>query len=390
MEINSTSAIEARKELIAGADQTELQGQESTWSFSDSNLEIMDLNSLMEQFERIVNHAALHKWKICMHIRDKFQSDKLMGQFLNTYRNEHPTHPLSVASQQDINRYGNAGRFCAKHGINSLESAGILISNIYELSRPQNGDFADDIYAKIKGKKASVDDVKRMIKQAKAVFTIEKSEKEGVAQEPIDCEEFPEISRLSNYTDLSENELYPLLAEYLKSEHNLKCYRIDEKRSGNQHKGRNHWLHPDIVAMEPVDKNWNPLVRQSSGQRARLWSFEVKTELTVSNVRECFFQAVSNSSWADEGYLVAADITDKVVQELRILSPAYHIGVIFLDTVNPSKSQILLSAKPRANRPEPDWASVNRITEENEDFKDFMKEVSAYKMTGHVSDITWL
>jgi hypothetical protein len=27
-----------------------------------------------------------------------------------------------------------------------------------------------------------------------------------------------------------------------------------------------------------------------------------------SNVRECFFQAVSNSSWANFGYLVAAEI----------------------------------------------------------------------------------
>ena len=33
----------------------------------------------------------------------------------------------------------------------------------------------------------------------------------------------------------------------------------------------------------------------------RLWSFEVKKTLTVANIRKCFFQAVSNSSWAHEG-----------------------------------------------------------------------------------------
>lgn len=312
--------------MNAGTDQTELQVQKSTLLFSDSNLERLDLNGLMEQFERIDNQAEFLKWKICMFIRDKFTTDRMMGRFFDEFRNEHPTHPLSVAGQQVINRYCNVGRFCVKYGINSLESAGTLKSNIYELSRPQNRDIAEGIYTKIKGKKASVVDVRRMIEQAKAVFTIEKLEKEGTAQEPIDGEENLEISYLSNYTDLTEDELYPLLAKYLKSEHNLKCYRIDEKRSGNQYKGRNHWLHPDIVAMQTVDFRWNKVVRQSSGQRARLWSFEVKTELTVSNVRKSFFQAVSNSSWADEGYLVAADIPDKVLQELRMLSPAYHIG----------------------------------------------------------------
>lgn len=47
----------------------------------------------------------------------------------------------------------------------------------------------------------------------------------------------------------------------------------------------NQWLHPDIVAMQPVDKEWHDLVRNcaklGSGQTVRLWSFEVKKELTI-------------------------------------------------------------------------------------------------------------
>jgi hypothetical protein len=72
MGINSTSEIEAGKELIAGPDKTELQVQESTLLFSDSNLEKLDLYCLIEQFDRIENQAALLKWKICMYMRDKF------------------------------------------------------------------------------------------------------------------------------------------------------------------------------------------------------------------------------------------------------------------------------------------------------------------------------
>lgn len=59
---------------------------------------------------------------------------------------------------------------------------------------------------------------------------------------------------------LSEHELYPLLIEYLKTELKLYCLRIDEKRSRNSRgSGGNQWLHPDIVAMQPIDKEWNEL-----------------------------------------------------------------------------------------------------------------------------------
>lgn len=126
--------------------------------------------------------------------------------------------------------------------------------------------------------------------------------------------------------NLSEHDLYPILIEFLKSELNLYCLRIDEKRSKNSRgQNGNQWLHPDIVAMQPLDKHWNELVKScvkyGSGQNVRLWSFEVKKELNSSNIRSSFFQSVSNSSWANEGYLVATSITtSEVEEELRMLS----------------------------------------------------------------------
>jgi len=75
---------------------------------------------------------------------------------------------------------------------------------------------------------------------------------------------------------LSEHDLYPLLIECLKSELKLYCMRIDEKRSKNSRgSGGNQWLHPDIVAMQPVDKEWNELVStyyQTGRIRARDWN----------------------------------------------------------------------------------------------------------------------
>lgn len=191
---------------------------------------------------------------------------------------------------------------------------------------------------------------------------------------------------------LSEHDLYPILIEYLKSEHHLYCLRIDEKRSKNNlGSGGNQWLHPDIVAMEPVAQQWHQHVKtcvlQGGGQSVRLWSFEVKKTLTMGNVRKCFFQAVSNSSWASEGYLVATAIADsRVEQELRMLSALHGIGVILLSESNPSESELLLPAK---KRPEIDWQSVNRIVEENADFKDFTDLVSNYYQTGRVRNKDW-
>jgi hypothetical protein len=61
----------------------------------------------------------------------------------------------------------------------------------------------------------------------------------------------------------------------------------------------------------PLD-DWRPDVigfnRLSDNNSLRLFSFEMKKNLIKANYREAYFQAVSNSSWAHEGYLVAADI----------------------------------------------------------------------------------
>lgn len=215
------------------------------------------------------------------------------------------------------------------------------------------------------------------------------SEDEEITEEE---QEFIQPSSALSNSALSEQQLYPLLVEYLKSDLNLFCQRIDETRSKNQRgNGGNQWLHPDIVAMQPVDKGWNDLVRtcvsQGGGQSVRLWSFEVKKELNSSNVRKSFFQAVSNSSWANEGYLVATLLADNVVeQELRMLSALHGIGVILLNSENPSESEILL---PAIARPEIDWQSVNRIVVENEDFKDFVELVSTYYQTGRIRSKDW-
>ena len=228
------------------------------------------------------------------------------------------------------------------------------------------------------------------------------SEKPTVKNEPVIKATFEELKTQTQtqsesksdsnlIPNLSEHDLYPLLIKFLAEEMGLFCKRIDERKSRNtQGAGGNHWLHPDIVALETLDKNWSSVVRDcvrnSNDAFVRLWSFEVKKDLNKSNVRRSFFQAVSNSSWANYAYLVATGLDSAVEGELQMLSGLHGVGVLILNTQSLFDSQILIPARERNNI---DWLSVNRITEENKDFESFIDQVGIYIQTGRVTKSLW-
>jgi len=200
-------------------------------------------------------------------------------------------------------------------------------------------------------------------------------------------------SDLPEPTPLREHGLYPLLAEYLLTDdQRVYAMRINEKRSSNRAgSGGNEWLHPDLVGLEDLTAGWTRQLRECVGvqgeRRARMWSFEVKLLLNRSNARKSFFQAVSNSSWAHFGYLVAGTVEgDGTLKELRMLASAHGIGVIQLDVENPTESQILIPARERS---EIDWDMCNRLTEENTDFAEFIGRIRRFHQTGEVSAKEW-
>lgn len=190
---------------------------------------------------------------------------------------------------------------------------------------------------------------------------------------------------------LTEHDLYPLLITYLSEDLGLFCRRIDERKSRNTHgSGGNHWLHPDIVALETLDQGWNDVVRtcvrSGNDTFVRLWSFEVKKQLNKGNVRKSFFQAVSNSSWANFAYLVTTGVDPAVESELQMLCGLHGVGILLLDTQSLFDSQILIPARERTNI---DWLSVNRITEENRDFEAYIDQVGIYNQTGRLTKSLW-
>lgn len=189
-----------------------------------------------------------------------------------------------------------------------------------------------------------------------------------------------------------ELDLYPVLAHYMGVEHRVHIKRIDERRaSNNRGRNGNQWLYPDLVGMEVLSEGWHPelqdCARQYAEKRTRLWSFEVKKSLNSSNIRESFFQTVSNSSWANLGYLVAAEIVGSdTMKELRLLSALHGIGIIELETKNPTESQIIIPAKERVDI---DWDNLNRLAVENKDVIDYVKLVRQFYQTNDPRRRDW-
>jgi hypothetical protein len=177
-------------------------------------------------------------------------------------------------------------------------------------------------------------------------------------------------------TQFQEKDLHPFLVYY--GYYYLKAFlkTIHHNKSGKKQFGE--WVHPDIVGCYFPFNDWKDEVVDVSslmGNTAvKLFSFELKRELSISNLREAFFQAVSNSSWANEGFLAAATIStdDEFRNELERLSTSFGIGVIRIDVEDPDSTEVYLPAKPKD---QVDWETVNKLATLNPEFRDFLKRV---------------
>jgi len=181
----------------------------------------------------------------------------------------------------------------------------------------------------------------------------------------------------------SEREIHPLLAYYAYTNTDFNKGKaiytktiLHEKSKKN---GYNEWVHPDMVGFYiPID-DWNEKLLElndiSDSNSIRLFSFELKKRIDKTNYREYFFQAVSNSSWSNEGYLVAAEIKedDDLYSELERLSGSFGIGIIRLDIEDIDSSRVVFPARQRQVL---DWELMNKLCEQNPDFELFIDDIT--------------
>ncbi|MFP6125352.1 HTH domain-containing protein [Helicobacter pylori] len=199
--------------------------------------------------------------------------------------------------------------------------------------------------------------------------------------EQIECSDTAKKQK----TSFDESDLHPLLVKFLDEDPNFKllCKTIRHEECKKGEGGECKWNYPDIVGVYFPYNKYFPyngykeetlkFLHHTGQKRHKLFSFELKKELSFSNLKASYFQAVSNSTWANEGYLVVfEEIKDKVLGELRRLSQSFGIGVIKLES-EISNSKILLPAKER----EIDIPTLNMLIEQSpKDFKPFMEKIN--------------
>jgi hypothetical protein len=179
----------------------------------------------------------------------------------------------------------------------------------------------------------------------------------------------------------NERDLHPLLVAYAFGDSHFKANlkTVFHENSSKATKGQNEWLHPDLVGVYFPFRDYKSetleIQNHLSITSIKLFSFELKVTLNFGNLRQSYFQAVSNSSWANEGYLVTLNIDDDPTfkDEVRRLNNAFGIGIIKLNPENIFESEILFPS--RINQ-EIDWDTVNRLANENSDFNDFLKLIT--------------
>ncbi|WP_231258936.1 COG2958 family protein [Helicobacter pylori] len=181
-----------------------------------------------------------------------------------------------------------------------------------------------------------------------------------------------------------ERNLHPFLTYMAFDNENLKCYTktIFHEGSAKSPKGMDRWLYPDMVGVrflhaELSNENLIAFSKKFDTLPVKLVSFELKKEISVHNCRECYFQAISNSSWANEGYLVGRHIdmhNPQLMDLLKRLHASFGIGVIDLRT-DEDKSTILLNAKYKEKI---DYTVALELSEKNEEFSGFLKSVVDY------------
>jgi hypothetical protein len=170
-----------------------------------------------------------------------------------------------------------------------------------------------------------------------------------------------------------ERSLHKLLGSYLK---NLSIYSktIFHEQSTYGRDSNQIWTHPDMVGIRFLNlqtKASQTLLKAiNRTDTFKISSYEIKKEINSdSELKKAFFQAVSNSSWANYGYLVAFEFSDSLLEEMERLNQSFGIGIIELNA-NPYKSKILFQPKYH----DLDFKTIDKLCKINKEFERFIEQ----------------
>lgn len=181
-------------------------------------------------------------------------------------------------------------------------------------------------------------------------------------------------NHIKGKSTFEERDLHLLLSSYLKND---KVYSktIFHEKSQTSKDSHQKWVHPDMVGISFLKLQSKPsqqlLKAVSRVETFKLTSYELKKEINTDyDLKKCFFQAVSNSSWANYGYLVALEISESLYEEMKRLNESFGIGIIQLRP-NPYESKILFTPQYR----DLDFKTIDKLCKINSDFAQFVEQV---------------
>jgi hypothetical protein len=184
----------------------------------------------------------------------------------------------------------------------------------------------------------------------------------------------PEITQKGKGSIYAERDLHILLSSYLQNTA-IFSKTIYHEQSVYGKDNNQIWSHPDIVGVRFL--NLHSKVNQaflkavSRVDSFKLSSYEIKREINSdSGLKKAFFQAVSNSSWANYGYLVALEFSDSLTEEMERLNQSFGIGIIELNA-NPYKSKVRFQPQHR----DLDFKTIDKLCKINREFEQFIEQI---------------
>ena len=189
-------------------------------------------------------------------------------------------------------------------------------------------------------------------------------------------EEIPKEKKNNINKVFQERDLHKLLSSYLKNK-NIYSKTIFHEKSTNSKDNHQKWVHPDMIGIKFLNlknKSSQSLMKIINKSDAfELISYELKKEIKSDyELKKTYFQAVSNSSWANYGYLVAFEINSNLKEEMERLNQSFGIGIIELKA-NPYESEVLFPAKNK----ELDFKTIDKLCQINDDFERFISQTES-------------
>ena len=195
----------------------------------------------------------------------------------------------------------------------------------------------------------------------------------SASNEPV--KDIPESAIIETgvHKDFLERSLHPLFCSYLRGR-NIYAKTIYHEKTPNKIDNNAKWVHPDIVGVQfedfKNDATLSLLKATEPKQSVHIYSYELKRRIESDyQLKQYYFQALSNSSWANFGYLVAFEINEDLTEEMERLNNAFGIGVILMQA---NESKILFPAREKAL----DYNTIEKLNNLNPDFCEFIKKLS--------------